>query len=145
MKSFWIPGRSEVCLLSFSISKLSSRVVDHTLSFLLSSAQSHGIPHKVIRNLTFLNNDHRWWVRKGYYNGMKRWNPQRPPSSLEYDPRSLLPKDMRTMNRRFRKREAMKVDEQCWDALGEAVRMAEARHNLSFGRIRLKRWSIVYR
>ena len=39
----------------------------------------------------------------------------------------------------------MKVDEQCWDALGEAVRMAEARHNLSFGRIRLKRWSIVYR
>ncbi|KAL4071346.1 hypothetical protein V8B97DRAFT_2023898 [Scleroderma yunnanense] len=116
--------------------------MDDTLSFLLSSTQSRGVPHGVIRNLNILSNKHRSWVRTSYYGGVKRWSPHHPPSSREYDPMSLLPKDARAMKIRAKKRETKQVDELCWNALGEVVRMAEARHHLSLGRIRLKPWTI---
>lgn len=138
-------GKSEVRFLLFAIFKcLSSRIVDNSLSFLLSSAQSYGLSHQVIKNLSILVHTHRWWVWGSYYKGVKRWKPQLPLSSSEYDPASLLPKDLRRMNRRSKMRDAKKIDERCWDALGEVVRMAEARHNLSLGRNRLKRWTIEY-
>ncbi|KAI6112007.1 hypothetical protein EDD16DRAFT_1605628 [Pisolithus croceorrhizus] len=114
--------------------------MDNTLTFLLSSAQSRSLPHKVVKNISILSGRHRFWVRESYYKGIKQWNPQRPPTAPEYDPKSLLPKDRRATNLRAKTREGKKVNEQCWNALGEVVRMAEARHDLSLGRHRVKAW-----
>ncbi|KAG1716220.1 hypothetical protein ID866_960 [Astraeus odoratus] len=116
--------------------------MDHTLTFLLSSAQSRGLSHRVVRNVNILSEAHRLWIRANYYRGAKRWNPHLPPSSPTYDPKSLLPADMRAVRKRDRRREAKVLDERCWDALGEVIRMAEARHNLSLGRHRMRPWKI---
>lgn len=131
---------SAVCQRHKALLDIWQRRMDNTLTFLLSSAQSRSLPHKVIRNANILSGTHRIWVRENYYRGIKQWNPQRPPTACEYDPRSLLPKDRRTMNLRAKTREGKKVNELCWNALGEVVRMAEARHDLSLGRHRVKAW-----
>ncbi|KAH7906627.1 hypothetical protein BJ138DRAFT_1015906 [Hygrophoropsis aurantiaca] len=114
--------------------------MDNTLSLLATSAQSRGLPHQLTRNLSWLRKSHATWVKDRYY-AHKPWKPQLPETSPEYERKPIVPKtskaqDIQTKNRRFRL-----FDEKSWDAFGEVVRMAEGRHQISLGRIRLKRWS----
>ncbi|KIJ07362.1 hypothetical protein PAXINDRAFT_90534 [Paxillus involutus ATCC 200175] len=118
--------------------------VDATLTLLLNSANSRGIPHQVVRNLNLLRKRHVDWVQGGYYSQLSKnaWKPQLSPTAPEYSPRSLIPESHRAAVIQARRRENKQVDERCWNALGEVVRMAEGRHNMSLGRVRLKPWAM---
>ncbi|KAF9222461.1 hypothetical protein BS17DRAFT_881244 [Gyrodon lividus] len=120
------------------------RRVDVTLTLLLNSANYRGVPHRVIRNLNLLRKRHVDWVHGSYYAQLSKnaWKPQLPPTAPEYSPKPLVPESYRAAIAQARRRENKEADECCWDALGEVVKMAEGRHNLSLGRVRLKPWVI---
>ncbi|KIK96344.1 hypothetical protein PAXRUDRAFT_826056 [Paxillus rubicundulus Ve08.2h10] len=118
--------------------------VDATLNLLLNSANSRGIPHQVVRNLNLLRKRHIDWVHGGYYSQLSKnaWKPQLSPKAPEYSPKSLIPESQRATVIQARRRKNKQADERCWNALGEVVRMAEGRHNMSLGRVRLKPWAM---
>ena len=120
----------EFCLLCFP--------VDHTLLLLANAAVSRGLAHRITRNLRWLRQSHVLWVEKLYHSHKPFWKPQLP--STQYQPYSLptpgsKPDHILRRNRRMRT-----FDEQCSNALGEVVKMAEGRHNTILGRLCLQRW-----
>ncbi|KIJ66064.1 hypothetical protein HYDPIDRAFT_87182 [Hydnomerulius pinastri MD-312] len=118
------------------------RRMDNTLTLLSNSASSRGLSHQVVRNLNLLRNAHVRWVRSSYYSQRWAWQPQLPPTAPEYSSKSLIPKSNREATLQAQRRQSRQTDERCWNALGEAVKMAESRHGLLLGRIRLKRWTV---
>lgn len=113
--------------------------MDGTLSLLLNSAQCRGIPHRVIYNLNRLGKAHVIWIRGKYYSGSKNaWNPK---AAVAGNSKARVPQNPRDIDRMEKNR----VHERCWDALGEVMRMAEGRHNLSLGRLYLKPWTLEKR
>ena len=106
--------------------------VDSTLNILYSSSQSRGLPHKLTQNLSTLLRHHlKWTTHHYYYAASSTWKPNLPASSPEYAPTPLT---LRSKN--FAKKQERKAvfDKNAWGALGEVVRMAEGRHNISLGR-----------
>lgn len=113
--------------------------MDGTLSLLLNSAQYRGIPHRAIYNMNQLRKAHAIWVHGKYYSGSKNaWNPKAAAADNSKPRASQRSRDIDRM-------EKNRVHEHCWDALGEVVRMAEGRHNLSLGRLYLKPWTLEKR
>ncbi|KAN0081455.1 hypothetical protein V8E55_009079 [Tylopilus felleus] len=111
--------------------------MDGTLSLLLNSAQYRGIPHRAIYNMNQLRKTHAAWVHGKYYS-KHVWKPKAP---LGDNPQPHAARRPRAIDRI----EKSRIHEHCWDALGEVVRMAEGRHNLSLGRLRLKPWTLEKR
>lgn len=74
---------------------------------------------------------HLKWAKKHYYSLSGHWKPNLEPSSDEYKPR---PVTQRVINRDEKRRRQDTFDRYAWGALGEVVRMAEARHGVSLGR-----------
>ncbi|KAG8220450.1 hypothetical protein J3R82DRAFT_3144 [Butyriboletus roseoflavus] len=82
-----------------------------------------------------LRKAHIFWIHSKYYSGSKHaWNPKVAVA----DNSKARARDIARMERN-------RVHERCWDALGEVVRMAEGRHNLSLGRVHLKPWTLEKR
>lgn len=110
-------------------------IVDGTLSLLLNSAQYRGVPHRAIYNLNRLRKAHAVWIHGKHYSGSKNaWNPKAAVADNSKPRAPQRPRDIDRMERN-------RVHEHCWDALGEIVRMAEGRHNLSLSRLNLKPWT----
>lgn len=114
--------------------------VDHTLSLLATAAVSRGLAHKITRNLKWLRRNHVLWVEKLYYSHKPFWRPQLPRTSAQYQPYSLPAPGTRPDHTLRRNRKLRLFDEQCSNAVGEVVKMAEGRHDIILGRLRLKRW-----
>jgi hypothetical protein len=114
--------------------------VDHTLSILANAAVSRGLAHKITRNLRWLRRSHVLWVEKSYYSHKPFWKPQLPPKSTQYQPYSLPAPDSKHDYALRKNRKIRLFDEQCSNALGEVIEMAEGRHGIILGRLRLKRW-----
>lgn len=106
--------------------------MDNTLSLLYASSQSRGLPHQLTRNIAELQGRHLRWAKKHYYSLSGHWKPNLDPSSDEYKPKPLT---QRTKNKEERRRRQEIFETYAWGALGEAVRMAEARHGISLGRV----------
>ncbi|KAG0700199.1 hypothetical protein DFH29DRAFT_933124 [Suillus ampliporus] len=104
--------------------------VDHTLSLLATAAASRGLAHKITRNLRWLRQSHCFPF----------WKPQLPPTSTQYRPYSLPTPGSKPDHVLGRKRTTRQFDEQCSNALGEVIKMAEGRHSIVLGRLCLKRW-----
>ncbi|EGO00811.1 hypothetical protein SERLA73DRAFT_178752 [Serpula lacrymans var. lacrymans S7.3] len=113
--------------------------MDNSLSLLCTSAQSSGVSHRLTRNLNRIIRSHRDWVRREYCNHRQTWRPQLDPSSPEYLPKPIPLEGSRPGKAQEKKRKIRQFDENGWKALGEVVRMAEGRHSITLGRIRLKR------
>lgn len=114
--------------------------MDHTLSLLATAAVSRGLAHKITRNLKWLRQNHVSWVEEMYYAHKGSWKPQLPRRSEKYLPYSLPTPGSRA-DQILRKNRKMRLfDEQCSNAIGEVVKMAEGRHGIILGRLRLKRW-----
>ncbi|KAG2073346.1 hypothetical protein BDR04DRAFT_1095274 [Suillus decipiens] len=116
------------------------RRVDHTLSLLATAAVSRGLAHKITRNLKWLRQNHVLWVEKLYYSHKPFWRSQLPQTSAKYQPYSLPTPGSRPDHILRKNREMRIFDEQCSNAIGEVVKMAEGRHEIILGRLRLKRW-----
>ncbi|OAX37401.1 hypothetical protein K503DRAFT_693426 [Rhizopogon vinicolor AM-OR11-026] len=114
--------------------------VDHTLSIIANGAVSRGLAHKIIRNLRWARKNHVVWVEKSYYAHKPFWKPQLPPTSTQYQPHSLPTPGSKQDYTLRRTRKTKLFDEQCSNALGEVIKMAEGRHGVILGRLRLKRW-----
>ncbi|KIK34836.1 hypothetical protein CY34DRAFT_613086 [Suillus luteus UH-Slu-Lm8-n1] len=114
--------------------------VDHTLSLLATAAVSRGLAHKITRNLKWLRQNHVLWVEKSYYAHRHYWKPQLPQTSEKYLPYPL-PKPGSRPDQILRNNRKMRLfDEQCSNAIGEVVKMAEGRHGIILGRLHLKPW-----
>ncbi|KAL5512493.1 hypothetical protein ACEPAG_3146 [Sanghuangporus baumii] len=114
--------------------------INNTLSFLLTSSQSRGLPNEVVKRLVFLSqSNYHWTAERLLVSGRTReWEPQLDPKSPEY---STLPPSLYANNivkSTEKKAKQADFDAKCWGALGEVVQMAEARDALSLGRIRFK-------
>ncbi|KAG2127229.1 hypothetical protein DEU56DRAFT_531178 [Suillus clintonianus] len=114
--------------------------VDHTLSLLATAAISRGIAHNITRNLRWLRQNHVVWVEKLYYSHKSFWKPQLPPTSAQYQRYSIPTPGSKPGHVLGKNRKMRLFDEQCSNAIGEVVKMAEGRHNVILGRLRLKRW-----
>jgi hypothetical protein len=114
--------------------------VDHTLSIITNAAVSRGLTHKITRNLRWLRQSHVLWVEKSYYSHKPFWKPQLPSTSTQYQPYSLPTPGSKHDLILGRNRKTRLFDEQCSNALGEVIKMAEGRHGIILGRLRLKRW-----
>lgn len=125
--------------MNYSLLVSSHLSVDGSLSLLLNSAQYRGVPHRAIYNLNRLRNAHAVWTHRKYYSGAKNaWNPK---VAVAHNLKPHAPQRPRDMDRMEKDR----IQERCWDAFGEVVRMAEGRHNLSLGRLHLKPWTLEKR
>ena len=106
--------------------------MDNTLSLLYTSSQSRGLPHRVTRNMAQLQIKHLKWAKKHYYSSSGHWKPNLDPSSDEYKPKHFT---QRAKNREEKRRRQDAFERCAWGAMGEVVRMAEARHRISLGRV----------
>ncbi|KAG7088474.1 hypothetical protein E1B28_012463 [Marasmius oreades] len=104
--------------------------MDSTLSLLYNSAASRGLPHQLTRNLSFIVlSEHQRLRRQA--SQLPVWNPRLPYDSREYQVRKSTAKE----NAKQRWKE---FSDDAWKSLGEVVRMAEGRDNISLGRIMIK-------
>ena len=79
------------------------------------------------------------WVRGKYYSGSQTvWNPKAAVADNSKASAPLRPRDIDRVAKN-------RLQERCWDHLGEVVRMAEGRHTLSLGRLYLKSWTLEKR
>ncbi|KAA1470506.1 hypothetical protein DENSPDRAFT_879758 [Dentipellis sp. KUC8613] len=101
--------------------------LDNTMEFLLSSANSGGLAHKVTRNLSQLHFGYYRWVKDSLFRPIL-WDPS-PESHANKKP------TLRADNRAEKKKRRMRFDEEGFGALEETVRMAEATSGLLLGRI----------
>ncbi|KAK1226595.1 hypothetical protein PQX77_010435 [Marasmius sp. AFHP31] len=103
--------------------------MDNTLSILYNSAKTRGLSHQLTRNLSFLVLGEHQRLRNQERN-LPLWNPQLPPDAREYQVKNskVTGKDEKRQRRK-------EFEETAWRALGEVVRMAEGRNELSLGRI----------
>jgi hypothetical protein len=62
------------------------------------------------------------------------WKPQLDPSSPEYLPKPIVAQTQKLRNKEEKKKRQEGFDRNAWGALGEVVRMAEGRHQISLGR-----------
>lgn len=86
-----------------------------------------------------LRKAHAIWIHGKYYSGAKNaWNPKAAVADNPNARATLRPREIDRMERN-------RLHERCWDAFGEAVMMAEGRHNLSLGRLHLKPWTLEKR
>ena len=134
-RSELIPFFNSVLLFPSSLYILS---VNNTLSFLLTSSQSRGLSNDVVKRLVHLAQTNYHWTSERLIGHTRVWNPKLDPKSPEY---STLPPSMYASNVvkvRERREKKAEFDAKCWGALGEVIRMAEARDGLSLGRIRFK-------
>ncbi|KAL0580101.1 hypothetical protein V5O48_001877 [Marasmius crinis-equi] len=106
--------------------------MDGTLAILYNAATSRGIPHQLARNLSFIVlGEHQRLASQARQ--LPLWNARLPPDSREYQVRSSK------VGSKEEKRQRLKdFDDSAWRALGEVVRMAEGRDNLSLGRIMIE-------
>ncbi|KAF9237872.1 hypothetical protein BU15DRAFT_88562 [Melanogaster broomeanus] len=120
------------------------RRVDGSLTLLVNSANYRGVPHQVVRNLNLLRQGNIGWVQGHYYVSLTKnaWKPQLSPTAPEYSPKAIVPDTHRAAMVQIIRRENLQVNERCWNGLGEVVKMAEGRHNLCLGRVRMKRWEM---
>jgi len=91
------------------------RQVDNTLSLLYTSAISRGLAHKLIRNLSTLSNRRKEWLRFAY----ERPGPSWKPSGKQVQQSKKRPSDQNESG------------ELAWNMVGEVVRMAEGRDQLT--------------
>ncbi|TFY58752.1 hypothetical protein EVG20_g8033 [Dentipellis fragilis] len=97
------------------------------MELLLSSAHSHGLPHKLTRNLSQLHFGYHGWVTNTLFRP-EIWDPS--PASHVKSKATL-----RADNRAERNKQRMRFDEEGLGALEETARMAEATSGLLLGRI----------
>lgn len=144
LSSGYIHGTNEVRIWLFAslwvLNDVPKFPVDHTLSLLATAAVSRGLTHKITRNLKWLRQNHVLWVEKSYYAHRHYWKPQLPQTSEKFLPYPL-PKPGSRPDLILRNNRKMRLfDEQCSNAIGEVVKMAEGRHGIILGRLHLKRW-----
>ena len=114
--------------------------MDNTLSLLYNSAISKGLPHRLTRNLSFLLLKHNIWWSQRIFASNKHWNPSLPPDSPAYRPPT--PAEQSKQQKKEEKLRPWKeLDESAWGALGQVVRLAEGRHDISLGTIVSRRMS----
>jgi hypothetical protein len=104
---------------------LNFALVDATLSLLYNASHSRGLSNRLTRNISslYVNMDTK---------PTATWQPQLDPSSLEYQ----IPTEPEFENAKHKlNRKKQQLDGQSWNALGEAVRMAEGTAQLSLGRV----------
>ncbi|KAF9267470.1 hypothetical protein L218DRAFT_855372 [Marasmius fiardii PR-910] len=111
--------------------------MDGTLSLLYNSATSRGLPHQVMRNLSYIVfGEHQ---RLRHQNSrLHAWNPRLPHNAREYQVKKSTGKS-------GAKQEQSVFNDSAWRSLGEVVRMAEGRDNVSLGRIMVKRGLFRFR
>ncbi|PCH35723.1 hypothetical protein WOLCODRAFT_140046 [Wolfiporia cocos MD-104 SS10] len=104
--------------------------MDNTLSLLSVSARSRGLAHRATRNLQSV-------MRARSAGGVQKqkWNPQLSPSSEHYKPITIV-RGTRAGNRLDKIKQSAQVEENAWNALGEAITMAEGRDGITLGRLR---------
>ncbi|KAI0060592.1 hypothetical protein BV25DRAFT_1807237 [Artomyces pyxidatus] len=104
------------------------RNMDRTLTFLSTSARSRGLPHRLTRNLSFLNYGFRAWQSERLYKTTSPWdpNPQNSKAGMQLK-----------ASRRHNKSDVAseQFDLKSWGALEEVVTMAEGKSGISLGRI----------
>jgi hypothetical protein len=93
--------------------------VDNTLSLLYSSAVSRGLPHRLTRNLHTLSKRRKDWVNLTYDRPAAPWRPTGEP--------------VRVNSKKVQKNQG-ESGELAWNMVGEVVRMAEGRDQLTLGR-----------
>jgi hypothetical protein len=99
--------------------------VDRTLSLLITSAQSRGLAHKLMRNLSFLHFGFQKYQESARYGAIASWDPLQQ----RYNPaRKTRPTQI----------QAEEFDGQSWGALEETARMAEGKSNLTLGRMEFR-------
>ena len=106
--------------------------VDGTLSLLANAAGSRGLPHTVARNLALMTGTHIHRTYNAGFGFRSTWKPQLPADAVEYRVPRILSKGY---NRIVQMRELRAQSERALDAFSEVVRMAEARHHLTLGRV----------
>ncbi|TFK50810.1 hypothetical protein OE88DRAFT_1735559 [Heliocybe sulcata] len=120
-----------------------NRRADNTLSLLLNSATSKGLPHKVTRNLALLEAQHRSWAEKRYYSSRGYWNPSLPVDDQRYvDPSFAVSFNLLRESKRDAMMRQQEIIDAAWGPLGEVVRMAEGRDGVWLGRVGYRlRWA----
>ncbi|KAJ7775141.1 hypothetical protein B0H16DRAFT_1303728 [Mycena metata] len=105
------------------------RRIDNTLALLYTSSKSRGLAHQLTRNLAHLTRGEQERI-----DAQKRpeWKPKLPVGSIEYKPFFVDP-------HRNKVQEEQAEASHAWDALQEVVRMAEGKHELSLGKVRVRR------
>ncbi|KAI0087100.1 hypothetical protein BDY19DRAFT_893492 [Irpex rosettiformis] len=99
--------------------------LDNILSILYTSSHSHGLANRLTRNLSLLytNIDSK---------PTGHWKPQYAPD----DPRYRIPEPVQFEKAKVAlQRRRGELEKQSWNALGEAIRMAESTNEISLGRI----------
>jgi hypothetical protein len=126
--------RSSACLFLVVPTPSCVRLpVDNTLSLLYNSAKSRGLPHRLTRNLSILRLRNADWWEKRHFSPSQPWNPQLPPDSPKYQPQMV--QRAKIKNQEEKQRRWRELDDNAWNALGQVVRLAEAKHELCLGTI----------
>ncbi|KAI9508391.1 hypothetical protein F5148DRAFT_1197020 [Russula earlei] len=99
--------------------------VDRTLSLLITSAQSRGLPHRLTRNLSLLHLGFQRYQESSHYGETQPWDPHQQV----YKP---------ARKARSSQLDAAHFDSQSWGALEETVRMAEGKSRITLGRIEFR-------
>ena len=97
-----------------------NRTVDNTLSLLYTSATSRGLAHKLTRNMHALSHRRKGWLHTAYERTGAPWRPTGVP---------MQPKPNK------RQTDRNEPGELAWNMVGEVVRMAEGRDQLTLGRV----------
>ncbi|KAJ7503192.1 hypothetical protein B0H11DRAFT_1988210 [Mycena galericulata] len=103
--------------------------IDNTLAMLFTSCKTRGLSHQVTRNLGLLVRGEQGRINR---RTLAKWKPALSPGAPEYQTGFQDPQIVADRTRQME-------DAHAWDALQEVVRLAEGKHELFFGKIRLKR------
>ncbi|KAI0077206.1 hypothetical protein K474DRAFT_1112489 [Panus rudis PR-1116 ss-1] len=125
-----LPAKKRADLTTW-ISKWQERV-DNTLLLLANSSQKRGLPSDVIKRLvrTKYRNEKVGYLGPARKTGRK-WNPRLNANSPEYDPE----RSPHTKRVSAAVAAQARFEDEAFNAMGEAVKMAEARSKLILGRI----------
>ncbi|KIL63730.1 hypothetical protein M378DRAFT_186943 [Amanita muscaria Koide BX008] len=113
--------------------KLWNERVNNTLALLYNSSQTRGLAHNLTRNLAWLVSSEQQRVRA--YR-LKAWDPKRPHALTNLTEKARKKQEEENKFKDFVARS--------WAPLNRAVELAEAKDDLTLGRIRVRGWKAKF-
>jgi hypothetical protein len=107
--------------------------VDGTLHLLANAGMSHGLPSRLVGNLSQIQSQ----LRKGrdFAQGERRtWNPQLAPDSPSYKAPDI--RANASLDKKKQKEQLWRaIDDEAYNPIGEVIKLAEGRDKLTLGRM----------
>lgn len=111
--------------------------VDNTMSFLTNAAMSYGLPLTVLRTLPVIERGARTTNTVGL--GRFKWHPQLPEDDKAYKIPTVRP-NSKIHGAQAAAQAKKELVDMVFNPVGEVIKLAEGRHNLSLGRMIRRRY-----